>query len=94
MSKILPMTSERAAIVALEAAAFLAARPERMEAFLASSGMDGQTLRSRLEDSGVQQAVLAFILSDDALVLDFCRERDLDPRELHLAHHRLSDPQA
>lgn len=87
------MTSERAAVVALEATAFLAARPERMEAFLVASGMEGATLRAGLEDPGVQQAVLAYILSDDALVLDFCRERDLDPRELHLAHRRLSDPQ-
>ncbi len=87
------MTSERAAVVALEAAAFLASRPERMETFLAASGMDGSSLRVRLEDSGVQEAVLAFVLGDDALVLDFCRERNLDPRELHLAHHRLSDPQ-
>jgi hypothetical protein len=85
------MTLERAAGIALEAAAFLASQPERMEAFMSVSGLDVAALRERLGEPGLQQAILGFLLTDDELVLDFCRDHSCQPRDLHLAQHVLEN---
>jgi hypothetical protein len=83
------MTPDRAAAIALDGIAFLAGRPEWLESFMFASGLGVDDLRTRIGDAGVQQAALGFLLGDDTLLLDFCRERELAPRDIHLARHLL-----
>lgn len=85
------MLPDRAAAIGLDAVAFLAGLPDRFEGFLAVSGLDASTLRARLADNELLGAVLDFLLTDDTLVLDFCRERELQTRDIHIARRILEE---
>ncbi len=85
-------TRERAETLALEALAFLAGTPDVLGRFLGNSGLEASDLRLRASDPDVLRAVLEFLLADDALAGDFCRDRGMDPRDLHLANHVLGQP--
>ncbi|MDE2135066.1 MAG: DUF3572 domain-containing protein [Alphaproteobacteria bacterium] len=83
------MTPDRAETIGLNGLAFLAGRSGHLERFLAASGMDTPSLRERTQDPDVLRAVLDFVLTDDVLVADFCREQNLDARDVHMAHRVL-----
>ena len=83
------MTPQVAETVALDGLAFLVADPDRLERFLRLTGLEGSALRARASDPDVLRAVLDFLLTDDSLVADFCREQDLEARDLHLSHRIL-----
>jgi hypothetical protein len=86
------MTRERAETLALEALSFLAADPEALGRFLRNSGLEALELRRRASDPDMLRAVLEYLMADDALAGDFCRDRGFDPRDLHLANHLLGRP--
>ena len=83
------LTSEHAETMALEGLAFLAARPDELDRFLANSGLDAAELRRRAADPDVLRAVLEFLLADDSLVTAFCEAQGLQPHDLHRANHQL-----
>ena len=83
------MTRERAETVGLNGLAFLAGLPERLERFMGLSGLEVSALRERAADPDFLRAVLDFLLTDDALVADFCKEQGLDARDIHMAHRAL-----
>lgn len=70
---------ESAHTLALQALAYLAGEDEVFGAFLAQAGTDAATLRDRAADPDVLASVLDFLLSDEALVLAFCRAHGLPP---------------
>lgn len=76
----------------LEALTFLAGMPERLDRFLALSGLDESSLRERAAEPEVLRAIMDYLLTDDELVTGFCSEHTLDPRDLHLASHLLGEP--
>jgi hypothetical protein len=78
--------------IALDGLAFLAGRPEDMERFLRNSGLDAGELKHRAADPDMLRAVLEFLLQDDEMVTGFCRGAGLEPKDLHLADHVLSEP--
>jgi hypothetical protein len=86
------LTQERAETLALAALAYLAGTPDVLGRFLGNSGLEASDLRLRASDPDVLRAVLEFLLTDDALAGDFCRDQGLDPRDLHLATHLLGQP--
>jgi hypothetical protein len=86
------LTRERAETLALEALAFLAGNPEALGRFLGSSGIEASELRRRASDPDMLRAIIEFLLADDALAGDFCRDRGMDPRDLHKANHVLGQP--
>jgi Protein of unknown function (DUF3572) len=86
------MTKERAETIALGGLAFLAAEPDRIGQFISNSGLDSAALRGLASDPDVLRAVLDQILKDDTLVTEFCREQELDIRDLHVAAHVLGEP--
>lgn len=86
------MTRERAETLAFEALAFLAAKPEALDGFLRNSGLEVLELRRRASDPDMLRAVLDYLMADDAWAGDFCRNRGLDSRDLHLASHLLGRP--
>lgn len=83
------MIDDKSATLAIAAIGFLAARPDRLEAFLAQSGLDPAELRTRIADSDLWRAAVDFLMEDDSLVRDFCRENDISWRALHAARHAL-----
>jgi hypothetical protein len=72
--------------------AFVARRPEWLERFLRLSGMEIPALRARATDPDFLRAVLDFLLTEDLLVADFCKEQSLDARDIHMAHRTLGEP--
>jgi hypothetical protein len=74
-------TPEGAEILALQALGWLAGDEDRMARFLALSGLDLGTLRDVADSRDTARAVLDFLLSDEALLLDFCEIAAIDPRQ-------------
>jgi hypothetical protein len=70
---------EAAEALALDALAWLAEEAERLGAFMAASGAGPDDLRRLAGDPGFSGSVLDHILTDEALVLAFCRDRGLPP---------------
>ncbi len=68
------MRQESAQTVALQALGWLAAQDGPFSAFLSLSGLDAAALRARAGDPDLLAAVMDFLLSDEALLIAFCRE--------------------
>jgi hypothetical protein len=68
-----------AGTVGLLALGFLAADEDRLERFLALSGLDLETLRSRAQDPALHGGLLDYLLADEPLLLAFAAEQDLKP---------------
>ncbi|MGA7676525.1 MAG: DUF3572 domain-containing protein [Rhizomicrobium sp.] len=83
------MTQERAETIGLDGLAFLAGLPEQLDSFLRLSGLEIPALRARASDPDFLRAILDFLLTQDVLVADFCKEQDLDARDIHMAHRVL-----
>jgi hypothetical protein len=85
------MNLDRAAAIGLFGLAFLTAREDPLGRFLSLSGIDPAELKGRADDLGMLAAVLEFLLSDDEMVKDFCREQNVSPPKLHLAQYVLEN---
>lgn len=68
--------------VAVQALAFLAADPERLADFLALTGLSVGGLRAAAEEAGFLRGVLAYLATDEALLVTFAADHDLDPERL------------
>ena len=84
-----PMSAE---ILSLKALTFLGNSEDGLLRFVTLTGIAPKTLMDRVEEPGVQVAILDFLLMDEALLLAFCQEESLQPRAIHLAKHRLEGP--
>ena len=71
--------------MALQAVAFLLQDAEVLERFLRNTGVQPEDLRANLTDPAQLSCVCAFLLTDDALVLDFCRRYAYRAEDLHKA---------
>ena len=70
---------ESAQTLALQALGWLASDDDRLGAFMASGGMDAASLRAQATDPMLHAAVMDFLLSDEALLLQFCADCDVAP---------------
>ncbi|MDE1939113.1 MAG: DUF3572 domain-containing protein [Alphaproteobacteria bacterium] len=86
------MTPDRAETIALNGLAFLASRQDHFDRFVLGAGLEPSALRAQASDAGFLQAVVDFLLKDDILLMDFCREQELEARDIHLTHHVLGGP--
>ena len=84
------MTPERAEILALEALGWLAGQPEDMQAFLNLSGIDVAALRDSAGTPEVGAALLDFLLGNESLMLRFCEDMQIDPRQMQAARAALA----
>ena len=87
-----PPSFEDAETLALRALGFLAAEPERLEPFLAATGLGPATLRAAAGDPGFLGAVLEHIGGSDSLLLEFAGNAGVNPETVALARERLSGP--
>lgn len=83
------VSREVAEMVGLQAVAWLAANDELLPVFLGATGASEADFREGLEDPAFQGSVLDFLLMDDAWILSFCAEQDLDPATPMLARAAL-----
>lgn len=87
-----PITSEEAETLALKALAFLASEPERLEPFLAATGLGPTTLRSAAQEPGFLLGVLDHLCASDSLLLEFAGNLSLSPEMVAQAREILAGP--
>ena len=75
------MTADQAASIAQDALIWLAAEPEALERFMASSGLAPEMMRNGAFEPEFLGFVLEFILSSDGMVLDFATSAGLRPED-------------
>ena len=83
------MDTEQAEIIALKALTFLAADTELMDRFAALSGVAPNDIVERAGDGEMLAGVLDFLLSDEAVLTDFCAAHDIDPEHPAAARQKL-----
>jgi hypothetical protein len=86
------MTFESAQTLALKALGFLVNSDGALERLMELSGLDAQTVKARADEPDFLASLLDFLLSDEALLVDFCHDESIDPKQVHLARHLLGGP--
>ncbi|MCB1377157.1 MAG: DUF3572 domain-containing protein [Alphaproteobacteria bacterium] len=81
--------TEESEIIALKALGFLAADPDRLERFLALTGMTPQAIRPLAADPMFLGGVLDHLLSDQTLLLVFAETAGLTPGGIEAARASL-----
>jgi Protein of unknown function (DUF3572) len=88
---ILKGRKEAATALAIAALTFLAAETERLERFLALTGLGPQSLRAAAREPSFLLGVLDHVASDESLLLAFANENGTDPEEVGRARDALAD---
>ena len=87
-----PAERARADDIAISALSFLAGDGERIAGFLEATGLDPTGLRAAAQRADFGAGVLAYLLSDEPLLLVFCAHAQLQPAAVQRAHDLLSPP--
>ena len=85
------MTPIAAETLGLKALTWLAARPDALARFFSASGLGAADLRARASEPDLLAAVVEYLLSQEALAMEFCETDDVDSRVLHVAQHVLAN---
>jgi hypothetical protein len=83
-------TRESAETLAIQVLAFIAEEPDRLEAFLAATGLTVQRIRAAARERDFLGGVLEHVLADERLLLAFTDSAGLDPAEIARAHDVLA----
>ncbi len=81
--------AEMARQTALLALGYLAGEEERLNRFMALTGLDRSNVADLLEENGFHLAILDHLSSDEALLLDFVSEYGLPPESIGAARRAL-----
>jgi hypothetical protein len=81
---------EAAETLAIQALAFIGEEPERLAAFLQSSGLAIEQVRDAAQQSGFLVGVLEHMLGDESLLLAFAASARLDPAAIEQARAALA----
>ena len=73
----------------MRALAFLAAEPDRLERFLALSGLDAGSIRKAAAEPGFLAAVMEHLLADETLLLAFAANEGMMPESVVAAARHL-----
>jgi hypothetical protein len=87
------MSPERAEILGLQALTWLVGEPDALALFLKLSGVSGAELRDAAGSSGLNLAVLDFLLAHEEFLLAFGKQNETSPALLHQAR-RILAPEA
>ncbi len=74
--------AEASDLIAIQALTFLGNDPDRLERFVAVSGLSATSLRQAAADPAFLNGVLDYVLSDETLLLAFAEAQRLDPEEI------------
>ena len=89
MTKRARPSAEGAEVLAIQALAFIAEDPERMGAFLGSTGIAPEAIREAARSPDFLAGVLEHMLGDENLLLAFAASQSLDPAEIARARGAL-----
>jgi hypothetical protein len=76
---IIQNRQDSAESLALQVLGWLAGQDEVFGAFLAHAGANAAEIRARVADPDLLGAVLDFLLSDEALLVQFCADAGIRP---------------
>ena len=82
-------TREAAETLAIQALAFIAAEPERLEGFLGATGLTVDRLRESATAPDFLAGVLEHMLADESLLLAFADSAAVDPAAVARARNAL-----
>ena len=74
-----PAAREAAEMLAIQALGFIAAEPERLDAFLGATGLTLERLRESATEPDFLAGVLEHMLADESLLLAFAESAAIDP---------------
>ncbi len=77
---------------AIQALAYLAENMERLEPFMAITGLEPRGLRAAAADLGFLAGVLEYLTSNEKLLVDFAGSAGINPAEIVHAREALSGP--
>jgi hypothetical protein len=83
--------TEAATELAIAALGFLAGEHERLERFLALTGLGPQSLRAAAREPSFLLGVLDHVAGDETLLLAFADERGIEPEDIARARDALAD---
>jgi hypothetical protein len=83
------MQRNDAETLALKGLAWVAGDGDLLARLLAASGLEPDDLKARADDAELLAAVVDFLLSDDALLAQFCATEDVKPLTMHQARRLL-----
>ncbi len=83
---------EAAAGLAIAALSFIAAEPERLGRFLALSGIGPESIRTAANEPDFLVGVLDHLAGDEALLLAFAEQNNIDPEQVMRARETLAGP--
>jgi hypothetical protein len=86
------MSPDGAHTIALKALGFIATSEGALDRLMDLSGLDRETLRERAGEPEVLASLLDFLLQDEGLLVDFCQDESVDPKDVHMARHLLGGP--
>jgi hypothetical protein len=78
-----------ATALAIAALGFLAEDPERLERFMALSGVGVDSIRTAARDPGFLLGVLDYLVGDETLLVAFAHHQAIDPTAVMAAHAAL-----
>jgi hypothetical protein len=84
-----PAAREAAEMLAIQALGFIAAEPERLDAFLAATGLTLDRLRESATEPDFLAGVLEHMLADESLLLAFAESAAIDPAAVARARSAL-----
>jgi len=85
MNRHRPLTQKEAESLAIQALAFIAAEPERIGPFLAATGIGPDMIRAAAREPDFLAGVLDYVAGDDALLIAFATEADINPFDIPVA---------
>ncbi len=83
---------EAAEMLAIQALAFIAEEPQRLGAFLSTSGIGPETIREAAGDPAFLAGVLEHMLGEENLLLAFADSAGIDPAGVRRARNALGKP--
>ncbi len=78
----MPIDREAAETLAIQALAFIAADSERLDRFLALTGLDPIRIRTSAQQPQFLAGVLDYIAGDDRLAREFAQHAAVDPQDI------------
>jgi len=84
-----PAAREAAEMLAIQALGFIAAEPERLDAFLGATGLTLERLRESATEPDFLAGVLEHMLADESLLLAFADSAAIDPAAVARARNAL-----
>ncbi len=87
------LSESEAEAVAAQGLLFLSEETDRLERFMALSGLSVDELRKTAYDRGILTGILEYVLSDDSLVLGLAEFADIAPETPAIALYALQGHQ-